>query len=551
MNKVRITVCVASIFALGFWSVGNETKVQASSSVIEGTGHVKYYGFYGTTYGDQGISAYPGSVNVSITGPFTADNPAQYIDWKAADGVSSIYQVGYIFFDGEKLLADYQARWNNLVPKIASDVANHSIAAFYLYDEPYGNWKALGVSRASAYSKLQTAAKVIKSSFPNTPILVVEGRTDIDPQTIDPTVPGKTILFPPEVDWVGFDCYLGFDPCGVKGETHGIPYYFNQVKTGLAPNQKIVLIPQVAYMTDANNPIPPSVDDQNFLINLNNQYIDFAQANTEVIAVVGYTADNHDYNGKHYYYGGLTPMWGSLDNKAVIDNLLGNGRRLLLQTSCRITLPFPAPTGYANGATIFTDNYLNSSSDQAQCMKRATDFYNFFGVPSVFSGKSVTSSYIKNGTILQSNTIGTVATPTPSVSVTPTPTPVPTPTPISTPTPTPVVGRLRLVKSPISPKVYYITEKGLKRWIPNEKVFLSYGNRWQDITVVQDFQVNAYPDNILIQLPGDKKVYKIEGNTKRWISSIDAFSRNGYNWSQIAPVNKTELDFYINGASIN
>ncbi len=142
-----------------------------------------------------------------------------------------------------------------------------------------------------------------------------------------------------------------------------------------------------------------------------------------------------------------------------------------------------------------------------------------------------------------------VSSPTPSR--TPTPTPVPTPTPISTPTPTPVVGRLRLVKSPISPKVYYITEKGLKRWIPNEKVFLSYGNRWQDIVTLPDYQINSYPDNILIQVPGDKKVYKIEGIIKRWIVTAEAFIKYNFQWNQIAPINQTELDFYQTGASIN
>ncbi len=142
--------------------------------------------------------------------------------------------------------------------------------------------------------------------------------------------------------------------------------------------------------------------------------------------------------------------------------------------------------------------------------------------------------------------------PTPVPTQTPTPSFTPAPTPSITPTPTPIVtGRIKLAKSASSPKVYYITEKGLKRWIPNEKVFLSYGNRWQDIVTISDAQLATYPENVLIQGIGDKKVYKIEGSTKRWITSADVFNKYKFQWSQIAPVNTIELDFYINGTSLN
>ncbi len=383
------------------------------AAFVEGTGHVKYYGFYETTYGDQGIPAYIGSVNVSITGPFTTNNPTQYVEWKAADGVHSIYQVSYAFFNEHNLLADYQTRWSDLAAKLTPHVANGSIVAFYLYDEPYGNWKTLGVSRSSAYTKLQTAARAIKASFPNTPIMVIEGRTDIDPQSTDPSVPGKTIHFPPEIDWVGFDCYGGFESCGAEG--HSTQYYLDLLKSGMTSTQKIVLVPQIAYMTDANNPVPPTINDQNFIIDINNKYANLAHDNREVVAVIGYEALDKSYNGKLYYYGGLSSSWGNLNNKPVIDNLLGNGKRLLFQTSCQIVLPSPGPNNFMNGATTFTDNYLNASSDQEECMKRAGDFYNFWGVPSVFSGKNVTSNYLKEGVIIKSNTVGSA----PSITTTP------------------------------------------------------------------------------------------------------------------------------------
>ena len=148
-------------------------------------------------------------------------------------------------------------------------------------------------------------------------------------------------------------------------------------------------------------------------------------------------------------------------------------------------------------------------------------------------------------------------TPTPTSTPTPTPTAIPTPTatptaiPTATATPTPTpLARLKLVKTASSPKVYYITEKNFKRWIPTAEIFLSYGNRWQDILTIPQNQLNAIPDNILIKLPTSPKVYKLENNTKRWITTADAFNRNGFKWDEVAPVNQTELDYYQTGTNI-
>lgn len=124
----------------------------------------------------------------------------------------------------------------------------------------------------------------------------------------------------------------------------------------------------------------------------------------------------------------------------------------------------------------------------------------------------------------------------------------------TTATPTPVYSptnlRTHVIKSPDSPKIYYITEKGLKRWIPTEPIFLSYGNRWSDVIIVSQSQVESIQDNILIRLPGDSKVYKLDNNTKRWITTAEAFIRNNFQWSQIAPVNQTELNYYPVGDEV-
>jgi hypothetical protein len=144
--------------------------------------------------------------------------------------------------------------------------------------------------------------------------------------------------------------------------------------------------------------------------------------------------------------------------------------------------------------------------------------------------------------------------PSPSVSPTPstgpvviaTPWPIPTPTPVSTPLP----SRIRLVKTADSPKVYYLTEGALKRWIPTAAIFVSYGNRWEDIVIIPQWQMDSYPNNILVKLATSPKVYKLENGKKRWIETATAFNRNGFHWDQIAPINQAEFDYYPLGLTI-
>ena len=110
--------------------------------------------------------------------------------------------------------------------------------------------------------------------------------------------------------------------------------------------------------------------------------------------------------------------------------------------------------------------------------------------------------------------------------------------------------RLKLARVTGDPKVYYLTESGLKRWIPTAEVFNSYNNKWEDVVEIDVTNLNAYPDSILIRLGNGVKVYKIENGKKRWIKAAEAFINLGYDWNNIAPVNETELNYYPVGSDI-
>ena len=55
------------------------------------------------------------------------------------------------------------------------------------------------------------------------------------------------------------------------------------------------------------------------------------------------------------------------------------------------------------------------------------------------------------------------------------------------------IPRIKLAKSSNSPKVYYLTESGMKRHFPSPEIFLSYNNKWEDIVTVSEDLLNFYP----------------------------------------------------------
>ncbi len=94
-------------------------------------------------------------------------------------------------------------------------------------------------------------------------------------------------------------------------------------------------------------------------------------------------------------------------------------------------------------------------------------------------------------------------------------------------------------------KVYYINNKGQKKWILNETVFYLYNNKWEDVIKVEPSDLNAYPTINLLRAIGDYKVYYVSGNTKQWIETIQKFNSQGYNWHDIDNVLAGELAQYI------
>ena len=112
------------------------------------------------------------------------------------------------------------------------------------------------------------------------------------------------------------------------------------------------------------------------------------------------------------------------------------------------------------------------------------------------------------------------------------------------------IPRARLVKTKDDPRVFYITETFVKRWIPTWEVFLSYGNDTGQIVTVRAEELAAYGESNLIRLIGESRVWLLEGGVKRHIPNPATFKRHGFKWENIAPVNSAEFSTYQEGTPL-
>ena len=158
-------------------------------------------------------------------------------------------------------------------------------------------------------------------------------------------------------------------------------------------------------------------------------------------------------------------------------------------------------------------------------------------------GSSGGSSSSISGTT-SSITTTTVATPSPATTPSapsPAVTGVAQAAPVASVMQAPVVktdvGEIRLIKEPNDSKVYLLKD-GKKVWIPNEKVFLASGFKWNQVQSVETSALKAETTTTkVIKSPIDKKVYEINSDgTKTWVPNESAFLAKGYKWSEVVVI---------------
>ena len=106
-----------------------------------------------------------------------------------------------------------------------------------------------------------------------------------------------------------------------------------------------------------------------------------------------------------------------------------------------------------------------------------------------------------------------------------------------------------------SGRIFYITDSGLLRQIPNLHVFYSYGNKLDEVVEVTQAELDSYERVKTIKYDNSSRIYALErpGSNiiKRWIKTPEAFEAHGFEWNKVAPVNWTELHAYPTGETIN
>ncbi len=105
--------------------------------------------------------------------------------------------------------------------------------------------------------------------------------------------------------------------------------------------------------------------------------------------------------------------------------------------------------------------------------------------------------------------------------------------------------RADIIKIKGNSALYYLTEGGLIRPIVNNKILDYYGDRTQDAVVISRKEFNFYPTNQYVyqESPLNRDVFQISGSGKRYLTPM-AVARLGIRADQVAPVSKSELDFY-------
>ena len=65
-----------------------------------------------------------------------------------------------------------------------------------------------------------------------------------------------------------------------------------------------------------------------------------------------------------------------------------------------------------------------------------------------------------------------------------------------------------------------------------------------------DEQALIVRDGLVFKGPGDK-IYVLEDNQKRWISSLTSFEENGYYWSQVKEVDQAFVNQFDDGPALH
>ncbi|MFH1233963.1 MAG: M23 family metallopeptidase [Patescibacteria group bacterium] len=106
-------------------------------------------------------------------------------------------------------------------------------------------------------------------------------------------------------------------------------------------------------------------------------------------------------------------------------------------------------------------------------------------------------------------------------------------------------SKIKQVKTINNPTVYYLDyNKHVKKAYINAKAFLAYNNKWSDIKIISNKELNKWPEVKLVKANNNPTVYYISNNQKALIKSEQQFINFGFKWRDIITIAQADLNEY-------
>jgi hypothetical protein len=91
----------------------------------------------------------------------------------------------------------------------------------------------------------------------------------------------------------------------------------------------------------------------------------------------------------------------------------------------------------------------------------------------------------------------------------------------------------------------YVLENNQKRWITSLEAFTWYGYRWEQVHKVDDAFLDRFADgrpiHVLLKCEQSPHIYALENGQKRWIQDIATFEAEGFVWEDVKFVSCAQL----------
>jgi len=104
---------------------------------------------------------------------------------------------------------------------------------------------------------------------------------------------------------------------------------------------------------------------------------------------------------------------------------------------------------------------------------------------------------------------------------------------------------LRLAKLSTNDTIYYINlAKKIKKPHLNMDIFFGYGNKLDDVETLSEDDLNIYNEPILAKTKNSPQIYLVKEGFKKLITSPAIFESSGYKWKNILEISEQDLENY-------